>query len=198
MHPSCKQSPRSEEPGRRCLEWGRIVWVRDWGSDIWESRKRKAGETTGRFNQKSKKLSMRAFAWINWASFYLFPVMEKQSLHPADGWLICTGGLLVAKTGYGVVEIRNSRDQNCQHGFQRFIFSMLSTAWYSLTVFFSLAAKKHPTAHQLTMEPKWAFRCILRIFSDWCRITWFVSSENHYLKWLKKHSGYKNIFGYMY
>lgn len=79
--------------------------------------------------------------------------MEKQSPHPADGWLICTGGLLVAKTGYGVVEIRNSRDQNCQHGFQGFIFSMLSTAWYSLTVIF-FAAKKHPTVHQLAMEPR--------------------------------------------
>lgn len=136
VYPSCKQSLRSEEPGQRCLEWGRIVWVWDWG-DIWESRRRKAGEATGSFSRKSKKLSTKAFAWINWAFLYPFPVVEKQSLHPADGWLICTGGLLVAKTGYGVVEISNSRDQNCQHGFQRFIFSMLSTAWYSLPVFFS-------------------------------------------------------------
>lgn len=58
--------------------------------------------------------------------------MEKQSLHPADGWLICYGGLLVAKTSYGASEISSSGVQNCQHGFQRFIFSMLCTAWYSL------------------------------------------------------------------
>jgi len=73
--------------------------------------------------------------------------MEMQSLHPADGWLICTGGLLVAKSGYGAGEIRSSRVQNCQHGFQRFIFSMLSTAWHSL------AAKKQPTIHKLYIKP---------------------------------------------
>lgn len=47
---------------------------------------------------------------------------------------------MVAKTGYGVVEIGNSRDQNSQHEFQRFIFSMLSAAWYSLTDFFFFSA----------------------------------------------------------
>lgn len=112
------------------------------------SRNRKAEETTGSLDVKSKKLSVKASTWINCASLYLFPVTEKQSLHPADGWLICTGGLLVAKTGYGVVEIRNSRDQNCQHGFQRFIFSMLSAAW----LFFR--CQKHPTVHKLTVKPK--------------------------------------------
>lgn len=188
MHPSCKQSPRSEEHGRRCLEWGRTVWVRDWGRDIWESRKRNAGETTGSVRRKSKKLSLKTFAWINRAFLYLFPVMEKQSLHPADGWLICTGGLLVAKTGYGVVEIRNSRDQNCQHGFQRFIFSMLSTAWYSLTVFFD--AKKHPTVHQFTMEPKCSehFWELTHFLSDWDRMTSSMHTENHYLRLLKIYS----------
>lgn len=58
---------------------------------------------------------------------------QKATRHPADGWLICTEGLLDANTGDGVVEINNSRDQNSQHGFQRFIFSMLSTAWCSPT-----------------------------------------------------------------
>lgn len=82
------------------------------------------------FSRKSKKLSVKG------AFLYLVPDAEEQSLHPANGWLICTGGLLVARTGYGVVEIRNSRDQNCQHGFRRFIFSMLSAAWNSLTLFF--------------------------------------------------------------
>lgn len=85
-------------------------------------------------------------------SSILFPVKVKLSLHPADGWLICTGGLLVAKTGYGAVKIRNSGDQNSQHGFQRIIFSMLSTAWYSLTDFF--CCQEHPRVHQLTTEPK--------------------------------------------
>lgn len=79
--------------------------------------------------------------------------MEKLSLHPAGGWLIYTGGLLVAKTGYGVVEIGNSRDQNSQHEFQRFIFSMLSTAWYSLTDFF-FCCQEHPRVHQVTRQPK--------------------------------------------
>lgn len=57
--------------------------------------------------------------------------LQKATRHPAGGWLICTEGLLDANTGDGVVEINNSRDQNSQHGFQRFIFSMLSTAWCS-------------------------------------------------------------------
>ena len=84
------------------------------------------------------------------------PCFSKLSLHPADVWLICSGGLLVAKTGYGAVEIRNSRDQNCQHGFQWFIFSMLSTAWYSLTVFlFFFSLKEGPAVRQLAMEAKY-------------------------------------------
>lgn len=62
---------------------------------------------------------------------------QKATRHPAGGWLICTEGLLDANTGDGVVEINNSRDQNSQHGFQRFIFSMLSTAWCSPTDLFA-------------------------------------------------------------
>lgn len=138
MHPSCKQSPRSEEPGRQCLETDGLCECKI-EEEIYYTRdkKRRARETTGSFTRESKKLSVKALAWINWCLLYLFPDMEKQSLHPADDWLICTGGLSVAKTGYGVVKIRNSRDQNCQHGFQRFIFSMLSAACYSLTFFLS-------------------------------------------------------------
>lgn len=127
------------------------------------------------FSRKSKKLSVKG------AFLYLVPDAEEQSLHPANGWLICTGGLLVARTGYGVVEIRNSRDQNCQHGFRRFIFSMLSAAWNSLTLFFCFfAAKKHPTEDQLAMEPECSLRCISRIN----RFSFLASCtmRKHYLK----------------
>lgn len=50
-----------------------------------------------------------------------------------------------AKTGCGVAKIMNSGDQNCQHGFQRFILFMLGTAWYILTVFFfPITTEKKP------------------------------------------------------
>lgn len=126
---------------------------------MWEQGK-ESGRNTGRFSRKSQKQLMKA--WMRPAFPCLFPVMEKRSVHPADGWLICTGGLLVAKTGYGVVEIRNSRDQNCQHGFQRFIFSMLSAAWYSLPVFFC-QKPSYSTPFYNGSKMFWAIRCLLRI-----------------------------------
>lgn len=89
-------------------------------------------------------------------------------MHPTDGWLICTGGLLVAKAGYGVVKIANSRDQNSQHGFQWFIFSMLSTAWYRLTDFFQLpsASKSEPAFNRSEMLcERRRILTILRVFS---------------------------------
>lgn len=64
---------------------------------------------------------------------YLLPHMEKQLLLPAADELICSGGLLVAKLGYGAGEIRSSGVQNCQHGLQMFISAMLCATWYSLT-----------------------------------------------------------------
>lgn len=72
-----------------------------------------------------------------------FRVIGKQFVHPADGWLICDGGLSVAKTSYGTGKIGNSGDQNCQHEFLRFIFSMLSTAWYFFSFFLSCCQKAH-------------------------------------------------------
>ncbi len=177
MHPSCKQSPCSEEPGRRCSEQGSTVRVLDSEGDMRESRK--SGRNSWELQLEVRETDYRGLSLENWSFLYLFPVMEKQSLHPADGWLICTGGLLDAKTGYGVVEIRNSRDQNCQHGFQRFIFSMLSTA--CLFLFCQKASYSTP-AHNGTkcFEHSEAFWELTHFLSDWCRWTLFVYTENHW------------------
>lgn len=90
------------------------------------------------------------------------PPPKKLLRHPAGGWLICTEGLLDANTGDGVVEINNSRDQNSQHGFQRFIFSMLSTAWCSPTDLF--AAK---SISSLTLKLSFQSSCAFGRQTDW-------------------------------
>lgn len=182
IHPSCKKSPCAEEPGlqkdrTRVRLWTSYVGV--WG----EKGKKQLGASAGHQETVYEGLCPSKPN----PSSILFPVKVKLSLHPADGWLICTGGLLVAKTGYGAVKIRNSGDQNSQHGFQRIIFSMLSTAWYSLTDFF--CCQEHPRVHQLTTEPKCCnISDIFSQFQEFSKrlrgdgkgMNCFVNTNNHY------------------
>lgn len=112
--------------------------------------------------------------------------MEKQSLHPADGWLICYGGLLVAKTSYGAGEISSSGVQNCQHGFQRFIFSMLCAAWYSL------AANMQPSVQQLKKT-----KLHSRMHFDKCLPAFTCTLQNQTFLFFMNNLSQKSVFFFL-
>lgn len=127
MHPSCKQSPRSE--GK--------TWMTFFG-------------TRGKIEEEIWWCSgeLKAFAWIN-SAFLDLPSTETQLLLPAVDRPICNGGLLVTKAGYTAGEIRSSRVRNCQRGLQGFIFFMLNVAWEQLM----FKTKHSPPALKWTKQP---------------------------------------------